>query len=150
MATVAIVKAFQFLDLAGVVLMKKILGLVVFALCCAPLCGCGGSIGGSAKYAPVEGTITFAGEPLVDATVNLRPEPIDPKREEESIGTTDANGKFTIKTGDKDGCPVGRYRVAVSKVVGSEETLPKYVRHIDSGLFLDVEQGMEPATFDLK
>ena len=130
--------------------MKKIVGLLVFALCCAPLGGCGGVGVGSAKYAPVEGVVTLKGEPLDGATVTLRPEPIDPKREEESIGTTDANGKFTIKTGKKDGCPVGRYRVAVSKVVGADETLPQYVRPLDSGLFLDVEQGMEPATVDLK
>jgi len=129
--------------------MKKLLGLAIFALCCAPLVGCGAAVGGG-KYAPVEGTITLAGEPLVGATVTLRPEPMDPKQEDESLGTTDANGKFSIKTGKKDGCPVGHYRVAVSKAVDGEETLPKYVRPIDSGLTLDVEQGMEAPTFDLK
>ena len=70
--------------------------------------GCSGA--SSVKVYPAGGTITYDGKPLEGATVMFVPAKGAP-----SDGTTDASGKYTIKTNGKPGAPVGSNKVMVSK-----------------------------------
>lgn len=103
------------------------------------------------KYVPVEGTVLMNGEPLEGVTVWFLPIEVGPDTpEDESKVVTDASGKFVLKTGSKNGCPEGAYRVSFSKFVDGEELLVNYVMPLQSGLTADVKESMEPLVFDLK
>jgi hypothetical protein len=60
--------------------------------------------------APVEGVVTFNGAPVEKAGVLFKPEtgPF-------AIGTTDAEGRFTLMTANHEGALVGSHRVAITK-----------------------------------
>ena len=80
--------------------------------------GCSGA--SSVKVYPAGGTITYDGKPLEGATVMFVPAKGAP-----SDGTTDASGKYTIKTNGKPGAPVGSNKVIVSKApAGISSNLP--------------------------
>jgi hypothetical protein len=74
-------------------------------------------LGGGCGYrrparVPVEGTVTFDGEPLEGASVMLFPE----AGGRPANAVTDAAGTFTLSTyGGKDGAKPGRYKVVVTK-----------------------------------
>jgi hypothetical protein len=76
--------------------------------------GCGNSdLGGPTQEAvvPVSGTVTYQGQPLESFQVIFRP--ADGRKP--GVGTTDANGNFTLGTNDVgDGCPPGPCKVAVA------------------------------------
>ncbi|MBQ9813667.1 MAG: hypothetical protein IJM54_10210 [Thermoguttaceae bacterium] len=127
--------------------------LLLSALTCALIAAVGcpkSGPSGKAKFVPVEGVVTINGEPAAGVQVTFRPKQVDPRTLEESLGTTDAEGKFTIKTGEKDGCPEGEYFIGFSKVEGTEQLLMQYCRPIDSGFSVTVSASMESPTFDLK
>ena len=67
------------------------------------------------KTVPVTGTVTHKGQPVEGATVTLFAESGQGRG---AIGTTDAQGKFTLTTvSPGDGAMVGTYKVSVSKTV---------------------------------
>lgn len=105
---------------------------------------------GKANYVPVEGVVTIDGQPAAGVDVTLRPKIVNPNIEDESIATTDSEGKFSIMTGKKVGAPEGDYFVGFSKAEGETQTLMKYCRPLDSGFTISVAEGMEQPTFDLK
>ena len=63
----------------------------------------------SVQLAPAEGTVTYQGRPLADATVLFAPEkgPI-------ATGVTDLEGHFTLATGSRRGAAVGTSKVAIN------------------------------------
>jgi hypothetical protein len=76
--------------------------------------------------APVEGVVKYNGQPVANAGVIFKPQsgPF-------SMGTTDAEGKFTLITANYPGAIVGEHKVGISKtrttatqVTG--ERLPRY------------------------
>ncbi|MBY0228069.1 MAG: carboxypeptidase-like regulatory domain-containing protein, partial [Gemmataceae bacterium] len=76
--------------------------------------GCG------AKLVPAEGTITLDGKPLANANVTFVPE-----KGPSPVGTSDAQGKFKLTTGNKAGAPAGTYKVMVSlNTEGSKDGPP--------------------------
>ncbi|HVV99995.1 MAG TPA: carboxypeptidase-like regulatory domain-containing protein [Planctomycetaceae bacterium] len=72
------------------------------------MAGCGGG-GDSVKLAPAEGTVSYQGSPLADATVMFVPEkgPI-------ATGFTDLDGHFTLATGSRRGVAVGPAKVSIT------------------------------------
>jgi hypothetical protein len=80
----------------------------------ASLVGCGGSEPPGPKQlptVPAAGTVTYNGQPLANATISCQ----HSDGEAAASGKSDASGKFTLKSyGDKDGAPVGSYKVSVS------------------------------------
>jgi len=62
------------------------------------------------NLAPVSGVVTYQGAPVEKAGVLFMPEtgPF-------AIGTTDAEGRFTLMTANREGALVGNHRVAISK-----------------------------------
>ena len=78
-------------------------------------CGCGGS-SKDLKLAPVTGIVTFKGEPLASATVNMLSE-----KGVMSTGFTDNAGKFKLTTGGRAGAPGGMSKVSVAKQTAAAE-----------------------------
>ncbi len=67
------------------------------------------------NLAPVEGTVTFQGKPLANATVTFIP-----KGEGSlGVGITDEEGSFSISTGGQAGVTPGLCAVTVSKMESS-------------------------------
>lgn len=117
---------------------------------------------------PAGGTVTYLGEPLEKATVVLTIRRDDKNRSYTATATTDATGKFTLRTfRPNDGAVVGTHKVQIQKVTFSErpkdlppmadftpvETshLPKHYGSPDtSGLTAEVtEKGPNQFVFEL-
>lgn len=99
---------------------------------------------GMPKLEPVTVTVLQGDVPLANATLNLKP--LEPSTTNNFTcgGTTNEEGVATIVThGQYKGAPVGKYKVAVSCVVGEgtppppspidEESARVYKEYIDSG-----------------
>ncbi|HVW02068.1 MAG TPA: carboxypeptidase-like regulatory domain-containing protein [Planctomycetaceae bacterium] len=78
------------------------------ALLCIAAVGCSSSSAGP-QLAAADGTVTYQGHPLADATVLVAPEkgPV-------ATGVTDLDGHFTLSTGSRRGVVVGPVHVAIS------------------------------------
>jgi hypothetical protein len=82
-----------------------LVGLVIAA------CGCGGG----PRLVPVSGQVKLDGQPLPDAQVTFRPDSTEVYPGPPSSGTTDADGRFTLRTADgHDGAVVGPHKVRIS------------------------------------
>ena len=92
-------------------LMEKRLSLLVAltGLCFVVGCGSGGP-----TLVPATGTVYYQDKPLEGAAVTFVPD----LGVQSAGGTTDAEGKFTLKTGNEDGAAAGSYKVVVVKVEG--------------------------------
>jgi hypothetical protein len=144
---------------------------LICLLSAAILAGCGGS--DRPSLTKVSGTVTLDGQPLEGAMVSFQYVADEKsKYQRPSSGVTDAQGKFTLGTYDKDdGLPVGKYKVAIQKreLVGqlppdyNEEmagsynltykwiTPRSYSSPETSGLEAEVTRSeLKPAVFDLK
>ncbi|MFM8272068.1 MAG: hypothetical protein ACKODX_06995 [Gemmata sp.] len=89
---------------------------VVGVLLCA---GCGGS-----NVVPVSGTVKLNGQPLANATVSFTPaEGAAPGPG--SIGTTDANGRYTLQvaTTNAPGAVIGKHRVSITAHSGGDPSV---------------------------
>ena len=93
--------------------------LLLFGAVALLTSGCGPS---GPKVVTAKGTVLYQGKPLVGATVTLLP------KDEQSgpvlaiNGSTDAEGRFSLKTfvsatAPSEGVPPGEYRVTISKYV---------------------------------
>jgi hypothetical protein len=75
------------------------------------LVGCGE---GGPRLVPVDGTVTFNGEPLDAATVTFIPEATNAEQTS-GVDVSDPRGRFRIKYNDRTGLAPGRYKVLVDK-----------------------------------
>lgn len=82
---------------------------LALAFCGMILVGCGPS---GPPIAPTTGTVKYKGQPVSGATVTfvLASDPAAV-----ATGTTDAEGKFSLKTGDRDGAPIGKNNISIMK-----------------------------------
>jgi len=89
------------------------------------LAGCGGPA--EVKTTPVSGTVYLNDQPLEGAAVTFVPDAAAAGPGGAAVasggvsatGVTDASGKFTLKTGQKEGAAAGKYQVAISKMDAS-------------------------------
>jgi hypothetical protein len=99
------------------------------------LLGCGGD---GLRRVPVRGTVTAKGTPVGNATVLFMP--ADGTLGEGGIGSTDANGNFTLtgsRRGDAGVVP-GKYKVRVSRFVDRDGTvLPSDAKQADFPLAVE-------------
>lgn len=82
--------------------------------------GCGGGV----TLAPVSGTITFEGEPLVGASITTQPIAADSRNPGSgSFGLTDEQGHFELElvTPAKKGAIVGKHRVMISRAADNKK-----------------------------
>lgn len=94
---------------------RRAVALVVGVVVALAAAGCGD---GRLKCHPVSGQVLYNGEPL--SGVDLAFHPVDPKNDTgyPPHATTDADGKFTLTTYQKDdGAPAGEWKVAVAFAV---------------------------------
>jgi hypothetical protein len=134
-------------------LVARFFCLLLFTLCL----GCGGKP--VAKLFPANGKITVQGKPLGYGRVIYKP--IAGGDAEESRGTIDATGSYTMHTGDRPGVPAGSYVVqvfAISPESEKDSTKPpvwganvKYTQP-ESGLKIEVSETTpaEKFNFDLQ
>jgi hypothetical protein len=82
----------------------SLLGLLVVAA------GCGDN------FAPVSGRITLAKKPLPNAKVVFQPASTEKDPGPGSIGTTDADGRYTLQlmTGKGNGALIGKHKVSIT------------------------------------
>ncbi len=76
-----------------------------------PVLGCLGCSGGGLN--PVKGQLLIKGQPVKGAVVTFHPKEGSTVKTIPSVGTTDADGNFTMMTGTKEGAPAGEYLVTV-------------------------------------
>ena len=62
--------------------------------------------------APVSGTVTLDGEPMADAGVLFQPV----QQGATTVGSTNEQGRFALRTNNRPGAPLGEYYVLISKV----------------------------------
>lgn len=80
-------------------------GLLIVAV------GCGGG-DGKQRLAPLTGTVTYHGKPVVGAHMTFIP---DDTTLRPAIATTDANGRYVMETYEpKDGAAVGKGKLGIS------------------------------------
>lgn len=93
------------------------------------LLGCGGD---GLRRVAVQGKVTAKGDPVKNATVVFMP--LDATKGEGGIGTTDAEGNFTLtgsRRGDKGIVP-GKYKVRVSRLMDRDGSiLPSDAKEVD-------------------
>jgi hypothetical protein len=132
--------------------MNRALGLFLVAV---TLIGCGGS-----SLDPVEGVVTFDGQPLAGATIALGPlKATDPGP---FMGTTDAQGRYKLGTAEEpeSGAAPGEYFVNITTVkpapVVDEGAPPKVEKEIIPMAYRDSTQrivipegGTSAANFDI-
>ncbi|MGQ9823273.1 MAG: carboxypeptidase-like regulatory domain-containing protein [Thermogutta sp.] len=99
--------------------MRKTVGyssaIVAIALLGLITNGC--SKGSGLKTGSVSGTVTFQGKPVANAQVVFQPK----QGGQNAVGTTDANGRYTLMTGTDRGALIGEHRVTVTVQSGAEK-----------------------------
>jgi hypothetical protein len=118
--------------------------------------GCGHATEGPV-CAPVKGSVTYRGKPLVEAMVVFHRLGGDVEGNHKPMATTDAGGNFTLTTfKQNDGAPPGEYQITVEQralVTGGEEPTrsgpnvlpPKYAKPATSGFKFTVTEGENQA-----
>jgi hypothetical protein len=97
------------------------------------LLGCGDGL----RRVPVEGKVTAKGVPVAHATVSFLP--ADGTAGEGGIGTTDADGRFTLtgsRQGDSGVVP-GKYKVVISRYIDRDGTVLKDYIQADNPLAVE-------------
>lgn len=90
--------------------MRKMLSIAVLALPFVVGCGQGGPE--PMPLYPVTGSLVVSGKPLENVTVQLMPAG-DNAKGKPGIATTDAEGKFEIRTNGDKGMNPGKYKVVL-------------------------------------
>lgn len=134
--------------------------LGLFASVVFVVVGCGGG----PKLVPVKGKVYLAEQPVsagetVKGFVVLHPDAEKGNKTQEQVqGEIGADGSFTVFTRDKEGAPLGWYKVTVdlADVKASDPYYykpkidDKYLEKDKSGLALEVVESPEPGRYDLK
>jgi hypothetical protein len=114
-----------------------VLATALFCLSCS---------GGGDRLNPVSGKVTYKKQPLKGATVTFHPQGAMTKQTHPSVGLTDENGEFTLRTGKKTGAPAGQYVITVicsatvdKKGKGAISTEPPDAKDILGGAYADVK-----------
>jgi hypothetical protein len=90
---------------------RRVSGTAALLLGLAALTGCGPRY----KLTPVEGVVKIGGRPAANISVQFLPDAQKGARGPTSFGTTDAQGKFRLKTQDgQDGAVVGPHLVLLA------------------------------------
>ncbi|MEX2175951.1 MAG: carboxypeptidase regulatory-like domain-containing protein [Pirellulaceae bacterium] len=116
--------------------MSRLFSLVaVCSLVGAVAVGCGD---GGPALGTVSGIVTMDGQPLPSAMVTFSPVAGEGGN---AVGTTDANGKYTLATVDRQGAMIGKHKVSVTtintavmaEVVDVPSDSPEYAKQVAGG-----------------
>jgi hypothetical protein len=89
--------------------------------------GCGSR---ETERALVRGQVFYRGRPLAGGTIVFTPDRERGGRGPLALGEIDANGRYTLRTGDQPGAVTGWHRVTVA-AAGTEAPLPRRYRDPD-------------------
>jgi hypothetical protein len=130
---------------------------VVFSLTLLGLSGCGRS---GPKLVPVQGKVTLTnGTPIAYGHVILHPDTSKGNTSLEICQGTIQDGSYSIRTGARQGAPVGAYKVSIEAAKEVNPNNPyftewladeKYIDPNRSGLTLEVVENPEPSRYDFK
>jgi hypothetical protein len=111
--------------------------------------GCGGKASDPnvGPTVPVQGKVTYMGQPLAGGTIQFEPD-----RGREASGTIGPDGTFTLTTfNENDGAVVGTHRVAATGVDKAGSPLPnKFSSFNTSKIEVEVTAGKTDYTIDFK
>jgi hypothetical protein len=91
--------------------------------------GCGGPSGPS--LVPAKGKVSYNSQPLSGAMVSFGP--ASSEGGQPAVGTTDANGDFTLQTLGRPGAVKGKYKVAISKTEQAAQMTPDDMKKAQMG-----------------
>ncbi|QDT40550.1 hypothetical protein Pan241w_06070 [Gimesia alba] len=91
--------------------------LLLLPLITVLISGCGGGPDDAPQTVVVTGTVTMKGNPVSDANVVFIP-----KSGPSAVGSTDASGKYSLKTGKATGAIPGSHTVTITS--GGEIPMP--------------------------
>lgn len=95
----------------------------MFVVAVLALSGCGDN---EAKVTPAEGVVKIGGKPAANLSIQFMPDVMKGAKGPTSFATTDAEGKFRLKTYDgQDGAVVGSHTVVLADL--EEERPPQGV-----------------------
>jgi hypothetical protein len=92
--------------------------LLVLAAGCGP---------GETERVPVRGRVLYRGQPLAGGTIVFTPDADRGGRGPLAVGEIDADGHYTLRTGDQPGAVPGWHRVTIA-AAGPEPSLPRRYR----------------------
>jgi len=140
--------------------MKRLLSpRLVCLLAVAYACFVPGCSKESIKLAPVAGKVTVAGQPLTSGQVTLTAVSTDGKALGLISGNIESDGSYKIRTNNKDGAPLGKYKVTVTPSMmpasGGQKGPavsfnPAYMDPSKTRLAFEVIDSPEPGRYDLK
>jgi len=139
--------------------MKRLLSpRLVCLLAVAYACFVPGCSKESIKLAPVAGKVTVAGQPLTSGQVTLTAVSTDGKALGLISGNIESDGSYKIRTNNKDGAPLGKYKVTVtpSMMPSTDQKGPAvsfsraYMDPSKTRLTIEVIDNPEPGRYDLK
>ncbi|HEY7159486.1 MAG TPA: hypothetical protein VH575_36405 [Gemmataceae bacterium] len=125
-------------------------------VCAFLVSGCGKE---SAKLTPVAGKVTLNNQPVTAGQVSLFSLEKEGKAAGLMTGKIDSSGGYKILTDNRDGAPLGKYRVTVTPSMvpatdgqkGPMGTIPpQYMDSQKSQLTIEVVENPEPGRYDLK
>lgn len=136
---------------------------ILAVLACLAAVGCGAEF----PTANVSGVVTLDGEPLQNASLYFQPQRVDasPVVGPPSIGVTDAEGRYVLKTSEgTSGAVIGPHVVSIStfesrmvdpknsdrQEVVSQERVPKRYRAASELTIAVPSSGVPDADFDLR
>jgi hypothetical protein len=136
---------------------RTLLGAVGLFLAVLGVSGCGPS---GPKLVPVEGKVSLMdGTPIVYGHVILHPDTSKGNTSKEISQGTIQDGSYSIRTGAKQGAPVGAYKVGIEAAKEVNPANPyftewladeKYVDPNRSNLTMEVVENPEPGRYDFK
>jgi hypothetical protein len=111
---------------------------------------------------PVAGKVTMKSKPVTVGSVTFTPDASKGNNLKDSpFGVIGPDGTYTLKTGDRDGAPVGWYKVSINPMVPPGEgeapakalpkaTVPaKYMKTDTSGISIEVTETPKPGAYDI-
>ena len=124
-----------------------------------PIVGCDSS--GVGRLVPVQGQVTFEGQPLTTGSLVFKPhsEKGNPSKFEPA-STINADGSYQLFTAEREGAPPGWYKVSVVAQAPPDEKNPyaatrslipaRYAEVETSNLEIEVVEKPRPDAYDLK
>jgi len=139
--------------------MIRFLSMRRIALTCFVSALCALGCGSKGVMAPVRGKVTVDGQPVTSGQVSLIP--LSDAKGTGASGPSSGNienGSYTIKTGTKDGAPLGKYKVTVTRsMMPSSDGKPatttydkKYSNAKETPIEIEVVASPKPDQYDLK
>ena len=121
--------------------------------------GCDSS--GVGRIVPVQGNVTYEGQPLTTGSLAFKPDAEKGNTSKfEPAANIEADGSYRLFTAEREGAPLGWYKVSVVAQAPADEKNPyaamkslipaRYAETGTSNLAIEVVEAPPPGAYDLK